>query len=153
MVGPLWHFDQEQKRLLARGLIEKRIPGFSIWNISQVEQGVLAGLESEEKQDILARRTAVAVMDILQGEKPSSVDVEFLRGRRLTINMATARVLDIYPSPLTLFGSLSRLCILLEFSFNKIVEKKRQWLTGDSKCSNIAKLMLMIRFNASWNRR
>ena len=52
MVGPLWHFDQEQKRLLARGLIEKRIPGFSIWNISQVEQGLLAGLESEEKQDI-----------------------------------------------------------------------------------------------------
>jgi outer membrane protein TolC len=105
MVGPLWHFDQEQKRLLARGLIEKRIPGFSIWNISQVEQGLLAGLESEEKQDILARRTAVAVMDILQGEKPSSVDVEFLRGRRLTINMATARALDIYPSVLTLTGA------------------------------------------------
>ena len=105
MVGPLWHFDQEQKRLLARGLIEKRIPGFSIWNISQVEQGLLAGLESEEKQDILARRTAVAVMDILQGEKPSSVDVEFLRGRRLTINMATARALDIYPSLLTLSGA------------------------------------------------
>ncbi len=105
MVGPLWHFTQAQKERLAKGLIGKKLPGFSIWESAQVKQGLLAGLETREKQDILARRAAVAVMDIVQGEKVAALDVAFVRNRKLTINMATARQLNIYPSLLVMTGA------------------------------------------------
>ncbi len=97
-VGALWHFDKEQMRRLAQGLINKRVAGFALWSEDQVEEGLLAGLESKEKQDILARRTAVAVTDILSGKSPSNINVDYIRNRRLTINMATARAIDVYPS-------------------------------------------------------
>ncbi len=111
LVGPLWHFTASQNAELARRLTEEGIPGFGIWDRRQVENGLLAGLETASKQEIIARRTAVAVMDIIQGEKPASVDVEFIRDRQLTINMATVRALNyssasratgIYPDLLTL---------------------------------------------------
>ncbi|RLB71074.1 MAG: hypothetical protein DRH04_02495 [Deltaproteobacteria bacterium] len=101
MVGPLWHFTEPETAALARGLIEKKLPSFSIWSSRQVELGFFAGLETSEWQDNLARRTAVAVTDIMDGEKPASIDVDFLRSRKLTINMATARAIDIYPGLLT----------------------------------------------------
>ncbi len=102
MVGPLWHFDTRQYRLLAQGLIRKKLPGFSIWDMEQVKDGLFAGLEAKGWQDILARRTAVAMFDIMDGTRPHAVDVAFMRARRLTINMATARAIGVYPSLLML---------------------------------------------------
>ena len=100
LVGPLWHFDDEQVEILARGLIARRIPGFTIWDSHQVDLGLYAGLEARAKQDILARRTAVAVMDIILHENPADIDIGFIRDRDLTINMATARAMNILPSVL-----------------------------------------------------
>ena len=105
LVGPLWHFDDEQVEILARGLIARRLPGFTIWDSHQVELGLYAGLEARGKQDILARRTAVAVMDIILHESPAKIDVGFIRDRELTINMATARAMDILPGILTMSGA------------------------------------------------
>ncbi len=105
LVGPLWHFSDEQKEKFARGLIKKRIPGFAIWSSDEVELGLLAGLEKTDKMDVLARRTSVALMDIARGQTPSTVEVEFVRERELTVNMATARELQIYPSVLMLTGA------------------------------------------------
>ncbi|HID98203.1 MAG TPA: hypothetical protein EYP57_08470 [Thermodesulfobacteriaceae bacterium] len=98
LVGPLWHFNRGQLESLARGLIKKKVPGFSLWDFSQVEMCLLVGLETSEKQEVVARRTAFAVMDVVQGDRSEPLGVEFMRGQKLTINMATARALDIYPS-------------------------------------------------------
>jgi len=102
MVGPLWHFDSRQCHLLAQGLIRRKIPGFAIWDMEQVKDGLFAGLEVRGWQEILARRTAVALFDIMDGTRPHAVDVAFMRARRLTINMATARAIGVYPSLLML---------------------------------------------------
>lgn len=102
MIGPLWHFDRARYKVLAQGLIKRKIPGFSIWDKQQVEDGLFAGLETRGRQDILARRTAVAAFDIMDGVHPHAVNVEFMRSRRLTINMATARAIGVYPSLLML---------------------------------------------------
>ena len=102
MVGPLWHFDHKERRRLAQGLIVRRIPSFALWDIQQVKEGLLAGLVSEGKTKSLARRLAVAVMDLLSGESPSQIKVKFVRDQELTINMATAKALNIYPDLLTL---------------------------------------------------
>ncbi|MBW1645223.1 MAG: TolC family protein [Deltaproteobacteria bacterium] len=111
VVGPLWHFSPAESAKLARELTKNGIPGFAIWDNRQVREGLLAGLETASKQEIIARRTAVAVTDIINGEKPASIDVDFIRDRQLTINMATVRALNmssasratgIYPNLLTL---------------------------------------------------
>ena len=105
MVGPLYHFTDEQDQLLVRGLIDRHLPGYSIWSRKQVENGLLAGEIPKDLQDNLARRTAVAVQDILLGDPAGTISVSFSRGRELTINMATARALDVYPSLAIMTGA------------------------------------------------
>ncbi len=105
MVGPLYHFTGKENQGLIRGLIDRHLPGYSIWSRKQVENGLLAGDIPKDLQDNLARRTAVAVQDILLGEKAGEITVSFSRGYELTINMATARALDVYPSLATMTGA------------------------------------------------
>ena len=98
MVGPLYHLTEEQQRLLAKGLIDRKLPGFSLNDQGLVNQGLLATDVPADMEEKLARRTSVAVQDILLGEKAESLEISFSRSSGLTINMATARALDIYPS-------------------------------------------------------
>ncbi len=105
LVGPLWHFSADQVNVFSRGLIKKKIPGFAIWDFSQVQNGLLAGLETRDKQRVLAKRTAVAIMDILRGEAPENIEVKFVRTRDLVVNMDTARQLQLYPSLLLITGA------------------------------------------------
>ncbi len=104
-VGPLWHLSADQMNLFSRGLIKRKIPGFAIWDFSQVQNGLLAGLETRDKQRVLAKRTAVAIMDILRGEAPEDIVVKFVRTRDLVVNMSTARQLQLYPSLLLITGA------------------------------------------------
>ncbi len=102
LVGPLWHFSGGEFKKLVEGLKKRHLPSFGIWDRHQVEMGLLAGAEASDKEVILARRTAVAIMDILQGEAPHRIEVKFKRNRELTINMATARAISIYPDLLVM---------------------------------------------------
>ena len=104
-VGPLWHFDEFEFKNLAQYFIKKGLPAFALWNERQVQLGLLAGVEPKDKDVSLSRRTAVAVIDILKGARPEEMKIKFIRTRELTINMATARGLNIYPSLLVLTGA------------------------------------------------
>ena len=97
MVGPLYHLDKAGVNELVQGLVQRRIAGFSLLDRSLVEEGLLAGDVPADMEEQLARRTAVAVQDILLGASPASLKIGFARGRDLTINMATARAIDRYP--------------------------------------------------------
>jgi outer membrane protein TolC len=105
LVGALLHMSEDEAKDFFQGLIKRGLPGFSIWSRQQVEQGLLAGDMPVDMLENLARRTAVTVQDILLGEEASSIDSVFSRGRELTINMATARALDIYPSLALMTGA------------------------------------------------
>lgn len=104
-VGPLWHFNEIELKKLAQFFIKKRLPAFALWDERQVELGLLAGLEPKDKDVSLSRRTAIAIIDILKGARPEKMKIDFVRTRDLTINMATARGLNIYPSLLVLTGA------------------------------------------------
>jgi outer membrane protein len=82
---------------LAQGLIERGLPSFSALGESQVEAGLLVGLHLESDIPRLARRVALNIQRILLGEEPGALPVVFTRSERLTINMATARAIGIYP--------------------------------------------------------
>lgn len=105
MVGPLYHLTEVEEKKLIQGLIDKNLPGYSVWSRQQVENGLLAGEIPKDLQENVARRTAVAVQDILLGEEAATLAVAFSRGNELTINMETARALGVYPSLALLTGA------------------------------------------------
>jgi len=105
MVGPLSSFTDDDYKQLSQELIKRHLPSYAISSYSQVENGLLAGDILQEMQGNLARRSAVAAQDILLGEDPATLTTNFSRGHNLTINMATARALSIYPGLATMTGA------------------------------------------------
>jgi outer membrane protein TolC len=96
-IAPLLAFDEEEVRALARGLIERDLPSFSLlpWD---VELGILASNARGEDLERLARRVAILTHRILLGEPAQTLPVTFERRLAITINMATARAIGVYPS-------------------------------------------------------
>ena len=97
-VAPLLQLPPGDFDRLAAALIERKLPSFSLWGRSEVERGLLASLALDLDMDRLARRAALNFHRILLGEKAEDLSVEFEKGERLTINMATARAIGVYPS-------------------------------------------------------
>ena len=98
MVGPLFRLTPDEFQKLAAGLTERRLPSFSLWGRDDVELGILATTTPPGTMEHLARSVAINVQDILSGEDAGTLSVAFAIGEQLTINMATARAVDIYPS-------------------------------------------------------
>ncbi len=97
-VAPLLQLSPGEFDRLVSGLIERRLPSYSVVGTSEVKRGLLVGISQDFDIPRLARRLAVNVQRILLGEDPSSFSVMFSRGERLTINMATARAIGVSPS-------------------------------------------------------
>lgn len=100
---PLQHLSAEEHDRLIKGLIGCKLPSFSLLGRSEVEQGVFAGLATEETFPRLARRTALNIQRILLGEDAGTLPCAFPARARLTINMATARAIGVYP-PFSVLG-------------------------------------------------
>ena len=102
LVSELPQISAEDFDTLVRGLMNRRLPSFSTWGRDEVEQGILASVVQEATLDHLARMVAVNVLSILEGMDAGTLPVVFTPGEQLTINMATARTIDVYPSLVTL---------------------------------------------------
>ncbi len=125
-VTPL-RFNEGQVRELARGLAQRKLPTFSVVGRSEVEAGLLMTTGGAERDiDRLARRVAIMIQRIAQGEDPAQFEVGFPTSQRLVVNMQTAREIGFSPrwqfladaeqlhaepdgaQPLTLFGRHAR---------------------------------------------
>ncbi len=96
--GPLFHFPDTEFKKLADGLIEKKLPGFSSFERREIEFGLFAGNIADDFFQKRARRTALNIQRILQGEDAGKIPVGITETGRLVINMKTARILNIYPN-------------------------------------------------------
>jgi outer membrane protein TolC/ABC-type uncharacterized transport system substrate-binding protein len=96
IVGPLTQMPRKEFIRLAAELINRKLPSFSNFDVSDVEQGILTCVVSNMFPKV-ARRVALNVQRILLGEEPGSIPVNIVMGERLTINMATARAINVYP--------------------------------------------------------
>jgi outer membrane protein len=83
---------------LAAGLTEKRLPSFAWMGRRAVERGFLAGLGTQEDMDRFARRVALNMQAMLIGEDPGPVGAAFQLSEQLSLNMATARAIGVWPS-------------------------------------------------------
>jgi outer membrane protein TolC len=97
MLAPLWQMTGAEFKKLVAGLNARKLPTYSYWGREEVEQGVLMTMTAPDSLEKTARRVAVTVQDILLGERAASLDVAYPAGEKLTINMATARAIGIYP--------------------------------------------------------
>lgn len=82
---------------LARALIERRIPSYSLPGSHLVEQGMLMSEAPASDWQRLARRNALNMYAVLKGELTENQPVIFKANRRLTLNMATARSIGLSP--------------------------------------------------------
>jgi outer membrane protein TolC len=83
---PLADFDR-----LLQGLIDRKLPTFSLMGHAEVERGVMAGLRSKTEMTRLTRRAALNIQRVLGGEDAGTLPVIVDQPERLLINMATAR--------------------------------------------------------------
>ena len=98
LVGELWQLPADDIRELAQFFIQRQLPAFSVGAYSYVESGLLATTMPENGMDQLARQVAINVQEILMGENAAELPVAFSKRHSLTINMATARAIGVYPS-------------------------------------------------------
>ncbi|UCF06611.1 MAG: TolC family protein [bacterium] len=95
-VTPLIQLSKEEFDKLVNGLIERKLPSYSFLGRDEVVMGIMAGSQIDFFPKI-ARRVALNVQRILLGEDAGSIPAPLSPNTQLTINMATAREIDIYP--------------------------------------------------------
>ncbi len=97
-VTPLLRFDDEDMRQLAGALIERRLKSFSLFGVSEIEDGLLMSNGGRAEDTLrITRRIALSVQRILLGEKPETIPVYLQESRRLAINMSTAEAIGYSP--------------------------------------------------------
>jgi outer membrane protein len=81
---------------LVRGLIERRLPSFSVLGESEVRRGVMAAANPDIFPRLI-RRIALNVQRITLGEDAGTLPVSFPAGKRLFINLKTAFAVGVSP--------------------------------------------------------
>ena len=98
MVGPLWQLSPDETIILSQLLLERKIASFAMTSFEYVEAGFFATTMPEGALAQVARQVAISIQEILLAEAPSILPVTFSRSQKLSINMATARAINVYPS-------------------------------------------------------
>jgi outer membrane protein TolC/ABC-type uncharacterized transport system substrate-binding protein len=97
-VTGLLQFSEDDMRELARGLAARRLPSFSVMGRSEIENGLLLATGGAQRDvERLARRVALAIQRIAQGEDAATFEVGFPTEQKLIINMRTAREIGFSP--------------------------------------------------------
>jgi outer membrane protein TolC len=96
-VSAMTQFPPGEFDRMVTGLIERKLPSFSLLGRSEVERGIMTAIQTHTFHKI-ARRVSLNLQRILLGEEPGSIPVAFAPGRQLTINMTTARAVGVSPS-------------------------------------------------------
>lgn len=86
-----------QFQKLVDGLIKRKLPSFSFRGRRDVELGLLTSIIPEDTMQHTARSIAINVQEILDGKRAKELQTTFPLGQKLSINMATARAIGVYP--------------------------------------------------------
>ncbi len=97
-VTPLLRLGDAGMRQLADGLIERRLPSFSLIGRQELHDGLMMATGGREADQIrVARRISLLIQRILLGENAGDLEVDFRESQRLAINMRTARAIGFSP--------------------------------------------------------
>ncbi len=90
---------EEEIRAIINEVNVKQLPSFALFGREAVEKGVLAGNKPYNASDIQARRIALNILKTVEGQNPSTFNVEAPKvGGDFVINMLTAEAINYYPN-------------------------------------------------------
>jgi len=95
---PNLYDNLDDQQAMIDGINERKLPSFSLLGRDDVEDGILASISPSDYISIYARRIALNVMKILEGQNPKDFPVS-INGieDEFVINVATMEQLEIYP--------------------------------------------------------
>lgn len=96
--APLLAVSDARFDALVAGLIERKLPSFSLFGRGEVDRGILAGGTAEKEMGRRARRTALNVQRMLLGDDGGALPVLFSEGEHLSLNLGTARAIGVRPT-------------------------------------------------------
>jgi outer membrane protein len=97
-VAPLMRLSGDDIRSLADQLAQRKLPTFSLLGRSEVEQGILLAASADtEVTARLARRVALDIQRIVEGDDAANIEVAIPSEERLVVNMRTAQLIGFSP--------------------------------------------------------
>jgi outer membrane protein len=97
-VAPLMRLSGDDLRSLADQLAQRKLPTFSLLGRSEVERGILLAASSDtELTARLARRVALDIQRIVEGDDAANIEVAVPSEERLVVNMRTAQIIGFSP--------------------------------------------------------
>jgi outer membrane protein len=96
-LSPLAAMSEAEYASLLAGLNARRLPTLSYVADPDVRLGALASYEPPENWQRRARRIAVDLQRIIAGDDPGTLPVSLVSAPRLTLNLATARLIGFSP--------------------------------------------------------
>lgn len=118
LAGGFFLSDSEIKDI-ANFFIAKKLPSFTITNVEDVVNGILATNQAEENLTQFFRRIALNVDDIVNGINPSELPIFVDFNPNLTINYNTSQLVEV-PIKFSLIGSTD-----FVGDFDNIISKKK----------------------------
>ncbi len=95
---PLMRFGKDEHQAFAKGLIERKLPSFSLLGQVDLELGFMLTLNGRKMDKLrFSRRIALMVQSILLGTNASQLKVDLENPAKLAINMQTARAIGYSP--------------------------------------------------------
>ena len=98
ILTPLRQMTMINMRQVADGLKEHNLPSFALGGIEVIRQGFLAGYDAEVNQKPMARRVALNLQRILDGQKVATIPVTFNSRSKIILNQSVARQLNRFPN-------------------------------------------------------
>lgn len=95
LVAPLPRLKRENRPALINGLMKRKLPSLSLAGDSEVAEGLLLANVSSVDLTHRSRQTALNIHTVLRGARAGDQPVSFDRKPHVTVNMATARALDL----------------------------------------------------------
>ncbi len=95
-IQPILHMSSRELQHLIEGINQRKLPSFTALGETEVDMGVMAGLNPAIFPRI-ARRIALNIRRILDGEEPAKLPVEFPAARRLFMNVKTIQKIGVSP--------------------------------------------------------
>jgi outer membrane protein len=97
-VTPLMRLSGDDFRSLADQMAQRKLPTFSLLGRSEVEQGILLATSSDTEWNArLARRVALDIQRIIEGDDAAGIEVGIASEERLVVNMHTAQLIGFSP--------------------------------------------------------
>ena len=98
MLSPLSHLPEKEFKRLIQELHARKLPTYSLEGKRAVLRGAMAARRGDPNKLFLARRVALNLFHIVQGEEASALPIDFPIDEQPVLNLSSARAVGVDPT-------------------------------------------------------